>query len=77
MSQEYTSDVIKTLKENGNTASFAGKRIIVKNIAEDYEYASFNPVAYDIANQLCEMVANYHSAKPRILDYNKYPAGRY
>ncbi|KAL3592599.1 hypothetical protein D5086_011239 [Populus alba] len=39
----------------------------------DYEYASFNPVAYDLANHFCEMVANYHSETPHILDYNKYP----
>ncbi|XP_066398627.1 probable choline kinase 2 [Miscanthus floridulus] len=40
---------------------------------QDYEYASFNPVAYDIANHFCEMAADYHSEKPHILDYNKYP----
>ncbi|XP_039812610.1 probable choline kinase 2 isoform X4 [Panicum virgatum] len=39
----------------------------------DYEYASFNPVAYDIANHFCEMAADYHSANPHILDYSKYP----
>ncbi|XP_057993800.1 probable choline kinase 1 isoform X1 [Hevea brasiliensis] len=39
----------------------------------DYEYASYNPVAYDIANHFCEMVANYHSETPHILDYSKYP----
>ncbi|EMS54304.1 Choline/ethanolamine kinase [Triticum urartu] len=39
----------------------------------DYEYASFNPVAYDIANHFCEMTADYHSEKPHILDYSKYP----
>ncbi|GJM89572.1 hypothetical protein PR202_ga05776 [Eleusine coracana subsp. coracana] len=39
----------------------------------DYEYASFNPVAYDIANHFCEMAADYHSEKPHILDYDKYP----
>ncbi|CAL4947766.1 unnamed protein product [Urochloa decumbens] len=39
----------------------------------DYEYASFNPVAYDIANHFCEMAADYHSAEPHILDYSKYP----
>ncbi|GJM93329.1 hypothetical protein PR202_ga09876 [Eleusine coracana subsp. coracana] len=39
----------------------------------DYEYASFNPVAYDIANHFCEMAADYHSQKPHILDYSKYP----
>ncbi|PVH62082.1 hypothetical protein PAHAL_3G200500 [Panicum hallii] len=39
----------------------------------DYEYASFNPVAYDIANHFCEMAADYHSEKPHVLDYTKYP----
>ncbi|PUZ61720.1 hypothetical protein GQ55_4G300500 [Panicum hallii var. hallii] len=39
----------------------------------DYEYASFNPVAYDIANHFCEMAADYCSANPHILDYSKYP----
>ncbi|GAV72294.1 Choline_kinase domain-containing protein [Cephalotus follicularis] len=39
----------------------------------DYEYATFNPVAYDIANHFCEMAANYHSETPHILDYSKYP----
>ncbi|KAK1400781.1 hypothetical protein POM88_000386 [Heracleum sosnowskyi] len=39
----------------------------------DYEYASFNPVAYDLANHFCEMAANYHSEKPHILDYSTYP----
>uniref|UniRef100_A0ACD5U0D9 Uncharacterized protein n=1 Tax=Avena sativa TaxID=4498 RepID=A0ACD5U0D9_AVESA len=39
----------------------------------DYEYASFNPVAYDIANHFCEMAADYHSEEPHVLDYKKYP----
>ncbi|THU59099.1 hypothetical protein C4D60_Mb03t21420 [Musa balbisiana] len=39
----------------------------------DYEYASFNPVAYDLANHFCEMAADYHSKTPHILDYSKYP----
>ncbi|KAG7599181.1 Protein kinase-like domain superfamily [Arabidopsis suecica] len=39
----------------------------------DYEYASYNPVAYDIANHFCEMAANYHSYTPHILDYTLYP----
>ncbi|WCJ43298.1 Protein kinase superfamily protein [Euphorbia peplus] len=39
----------------------------------DYEYASYNPVPYDIANHFCEMVADYHSDMPHILDYSKYP----
>ncbi|XP_074264426.1 putative choline kinase 1 isoform X1 [Silene latifolia] len=39
----------------------------------DYEYSSYNPVAYDLANHFCEMAANYHSDTPHILDYSKYP----
>ncbi|XP_050213663.1 probable choline kinase 1 isoform X2 [Mercurialis annua] len=39
----------------------------------DYEYSSYNPVAYDIANHFCEMTANYHSDTPHILDFGKYP----
>jgi choline/ethanolamine kinase len=39
----------------------------------DYEYSSYNPVAYDIANHFCEMTANYHSETPHILDFSKYP----
>jgi len=42
-------------------------------LSQDYEYASFNPVAYDIANHFCEMAADYHSSKPHILDYSRYP----
>lgn len=40
---------------------------------QDYEYSSYNPVAYDLANHFCEMAADYHSEKPHILDYSKYP----
>ncbi|XP_022143626.1 probable choline kinase 1 isoform X1 [Momordica charantia] len=39
----------------------------------DYEYASYNPIAYDIANHFCEMAADYHSETPHILDYTSYP----
>ncbi|KAJ6833496.1 putative choline kinase 2 [Iris pallida] len=39
----------------------------------DYEYASFNPVAYDLANHFCEMAADYHTGIPHILDFSKYP----
>lgn len=42
-------------------------------LQQDYEYASYNPVAFDIANHFCEMAANYHTEEPHILDYNKYP----
>ena len=44
---------------------------------QDYEYASYNPVAYDIANHFCEMVADYHSETPHVLDYSKYPGNRF
>ncbi|PPS06706.1 hypothetical protein GOBAR_AA13944 [Gossypium barbadense] len=40
---------------------------------EDYEYASYNPVAYDLANHFCEMAANYHTETPHLLDYSIYP----
>ncbi|XP_059631515.1 probable choline kinase 1 isoform X2 [Cornus florida] len=40
----------------------------------DYEYANYNPVAYDLANHFCEMVANYHSETPHLLDYSRYPS---
>ncbi|XP_074280562.1 putative choline kinase 2 [Silene latifolia] len=39
----------------------------------DYEYASYNPVAFDIANHFCEMAADYHTEAPHKLDYCKYP----
>jgi len=39
----------------------------------DYEYASYNPIAYDLANHFCEMAADYHTETPHILDYSKYP----
>lgn len=41
--------------------------------SQDYEYASYNPIAFDIANHFCEMAANYHSETPHVLDYSKYP----
>jgi len=39
----------------------------------DYEYASYNPVAFDIANHFCEMMADYHTETPHLLDQKKYP----
>ncbi|CAK8561149.1 unnamed protein product [Lathyrus sativus] len=39
----------------------------------DYEYASYNPIQYDIANHFTEMAANYHTETPHVLDFNKYP----
>ncbi|KAG6395846.1 hypothetical protein SASPL_141975 [Salvia splendens] len=40
---------------------------------QDYEYASYNPMSFDIANHFCEMAADYHTETPHVLDYNKYP----
>ncbi|XP_058188839.1 probable choline kinase 1 isoform X2 [Rhododendron vialii] len=42
----------------------------------DYEYASYNPVAYDLANHFCEMAANYHTETPHVLDYSVYPGNQ-
>lgn len=39
----------------------------------DYEYASFNPTAFDVANYFREMATDYNSVTPHILDYSKYP----
>ncbi|KAI5062080.1 hypothetical protein GOP47_0022619 [Adiantum capillus-veneris] len=39
----------------------------------DYEYSSFNPIAFDIANHFCEMTADYHTETPHKLDNSKYP----
>jgi choline/ethanolamine kinase len=39
----------------------------------DYEYASYNPVAFDIANHFCEMTADYHSEQPHLLNFELYP----
>ncbi|KAL8166881.1 hypothetical protein V2J09_008380 [Rumex salicifolius] len=43
------------------------------SIDTDYEYASYNPIAYDLANHFCEMAADYHSEISHVLDYDKYP----
>uniref|UniRef100_A0A0D6R8Q4 Choline kinase N-terminal domain-containing protein n=1 Tax=Araucaria cunninghamii TaxID=56994 RepID=A0A0D6R8Q4_ARACU len=39
----------------------------------DYEYATYNPVAFDIANHFCEMMADYHTETPHLLHQKKYP----
>ncbi|KAK1388112.1 putative choline kinase 2 [Heracleum sosnowskyi] len=39
----------------------------------DYEYACYNPIAFDIANHFCEMAADYHTETPHLMDYSKYP----
>ncbi len=39
----------------------------------DFEYASPNPAAFDIANHFHEWTVDYHSDKPWFLDAHKYP----
>ena len=41
---------------------------------QDYEYASYNPVAFDIANHFCEMTADYHSDEPHVLHKEMFPS---
>ncbi|KAG2155452.1 choline kinase cytoplasm [Suillus clintonianus] len=42
-------------------------------IVVDYEYASPNPVAFDIANHFHEWTADYRSSNPHLLDPSRYP----
>lgn len=60
--------VVRLCFYDANSIAFSG----IENV-QDYEYASYNPVAYDVANHFCEMAANYHTETPHILDYTKYP----
>ncbi|ONK66437.1 uncharacterized protein A4U43_C06F8030 [Asparagus officinalis] len=73
----------KLLSEEGQRIGFCHNDLQYGNIMIDeqtrqitiidYEYATFNPVAYDIANHFCEMAADYHTETPHVLDYTKYP----
>ncbi|TFY83744.1 hypothetical protein EWM64_g281 [Hericium alpestre] len=42
-------------------------------IVVDFEYASPNPAAFDIANHFHEWTADYHGPTPHILDNARYP----
>lgn len=42
-------------------------------VVVDFEYASPNPVAFDIANHFNEWTADYHSSTPHLLDPSWYP----
>jgi len=42
-------------------------------IVVDFEYASPNPAAFDIANHFHEWTANYHGPTPHLLDASRYP----
>jgi thiamine kinase-like enzyme len=52
---------------NGSVCVFPG-------LEQDYEYASYNPVAFDIANHFCEMTADYHSDEPHVLHPETFPS---
>ncbi|KAI0308251.1 kinase-like domain-containing protein [Multifurca ochricompacta] len=43
-------------------------------IVVDFEYASPNPAAFDIANHFHEWTANYHGSTPHVLDASRYPS---
>ncbi|KAG1755011.1 choline kinase cytoplasm [Suillus paluster] len=42
-------------------------------VVVDFEYASPNPIAFDIANHFHEWTADYHSSTPHLLDPSRYP----
>ncbi|KAJ3556865.1 hypothetical protein NM688_g1790 [Phlebia brevispora] len=42
-------------------------------IVVDFEYASPNPAAFDIANHFHEWTANYHGENPHLLKADRYP----
>ncbi|PWA63247.1 bromo adjacent homology (BAH) domain protein [Artemisia annua] len=64
------SGAIKIGHGGGHGAAISPPRPIRRLAGQDYEYPSFNPVAYDLANHFCEMAANYHNDTPHVLDYN-------
>lgn len=39
----------------------------------DFEYAGYNPRAFDIANHFCEWMYDYHSEEPAKMHINQYP----
>lgn len=39
----------------------------------DFEYAGYNPRAFDIANHFCEWMYDYHSAEPATMHLDQYP----
>ncbi|KAG8220034.1 choline kinase cytoplasm [Butyriboletus roseoflavus] len=45
-------------------------------VVVDFEYASPNPLAFDIANHFHEWTADYHSSTPHLLDLSRYPTAQ-
>ncbi|KAH8100458.1 kinase-like protein [Cristinia sonorae] len=58
------------LRLNSPTAGLVEHRQI---IVVDFEYASPNPAAFDIANHFHEWTANYHADTPHVLHPDRYP----
>eukprot|EP00249_Psilotum_nudum_P013725 c24477_g1_i2 orf=287-1393(-) len=81
--EEEISELRKRISKPGERVGFCHNDLQYGNIMInerdhsvtiiDYEYASFNPVAFDIANHFCEMSANYHTETPHLVDFSKYP----
>lgn len=81
--KEEVSELQSKLSKSGERIGFCHNDLQYGNIMMDetngvvtiidYEYASFNPVAFDIANHFCEMTSNYHTETPHVLDSSKYP----
>lgn len=63
------------LQDNPVVSWISLSAYLVWNSFQDYEYAGYNPVTFDIANHFCEMAADYHTETPHVLDYDKYPGG--
>jgi choline kinase len=53
--------------------SFRSLEIAPQIIVVDFEYASPNPAAFDIANHFHEWTADYRSGTPHLLDPSRYP----
>lgn len=49
---------------------------LLKLVVVDFEYASPNPLAFDIANHFHEWTADYHSSTPHLLDASRYPTAQ-
>lgn len=49
---------------------------LLKLVVVDFEYASPNPLAFDIANHFHEWTADYHSSMPHLLDASRYPTAQ-
>ena len=47
---------------------------VLQIIVVDFEYASPNPAAFDIANHFHEWTANYNGEEPHILRPDRYPS---